>query len=404
MNKLIGIASGFVVILAAATCITMQFAHKLENQNLAIVQSMDGDVEVRKQAGWWIQCWPTIVEYPKAGIYICSKEDKDQDAFKIQFNNKSTADMNCQIGYRIDSASDDKIIKLHQAVEGKDETIWQLIYNTINTEVQKVSSTFDPSDVIGGEKFPEFVAAMQSNILHNAELLESGIDIDKFNVNGKPDPDPDTKKQFSAQREADLAKRLAMAEKIRLEAERLQTEANYAKQMAEEKGKADAETARLKTEAERQKELATIEAEKSKEVARIEKERAEIEVEKQKSVAKIEAEKLLEVAEIEKKTEAAKLEAIEIQAKQKIASAEAKKKEIELSGAITEVQQAELEYNFKKEQVKWENIGKGIGNIKLPAIMTVGGADGSIKQNPINDLINMMTLEKVQTIAAPIKK
>lgn len=154
MNSFAKFCIGVVVLLVITVAVTLQFAHKLENQNLAIVQSMNGDVEVRKSAGWWIQVSPTITEYPKAGIYICSQESKEHDPFIISFNNKSTATMNAQLGYRIDGAPDEKIIALHQAAEGRDDKIWQLVVGTVNTEAQKVSTTFDPSDVMGGDKFP----------------------------------------------------------------------------------------------------------------------------------------------------------------------------------------------------------------------------------------------------------
>lgn len=400
-----------VAVLGITIAVVLQFAHKLENQNLAVVQSITGAVEVRKQAGWWIQISPTIVEYPKAGIYRLNK--KDGDSLSIQFNNKSKADMNCQIGYRIDGADDKTLVELHQQVEGKEEKIWQMVLTALNTVAQSVSTKYDPSSVIGGEKFETMVKEIYTLIMHNPELLTHGIDVNYFAVDGKPIPDKDTETQFDKQKEADLAKRLAEAEKIRLEAETLKTQAQYDREIAEFKGKADAETAKMVTEAERQKKLAEIEAQKKVEVEKLakeqiliqmakEKEAAVIAVAKEKEVAEVEAEKERAVAEIAKKTEAERLEMIKLQAEQKIASAEAKKKEIELSGAITEVQQAELEYSYKKEQVKWEAIGKGIAGIKLPQMMNIGsGSNESVAgANPLNNLINMMTIEKLNAASA----
>ena len=62
----------------------------------------------------------------------------------------------------------------------------------------------------------------------------------------------------------------------------------------------------------------------------------------------------------------------------------------------------ELEYGLKREQVKWENIGKGIGNAKLPQMWVAGAnsADGKSSANPIELLINTMTLEKLNNVAA----
>lgn len=405
MNGFMKFCFGLVALLAIAIAVTFQFAHKLENQNLAIVQSMTGDVEVRKTAGWWVQISPTITEYPKAGIYICSQESKEHDPFIISFNNKSTATMNAQLGYRIDGASDEKIIALHQAAEGNDDKIWQLVVGTVNTEAQKVSTTFDPSDVMGGDKFPEFVIALQKVIIHNKELLESGIDIDKFNVIGKPIPDKRTEQQFDLQREADLAKRLAAAKVKQLEAETEQERAEADRKTEHEKIEAQALMAKEKLDYERQKQNETIAAQKKLELAQIAKQEAEVKAQQEAEVAKIEAEKMREVAEIEKQTEIARLEKTKLIAQQKITEAEAKQVCIEKSGAITELQQAELEYGFKREAVKWENIGKGIAQTKLPQ-MWVAGGNGTTggAQNPIEMLVNTMTLEKLNSIAAPAAK
>ena len=108
------------------------------------------------------------------------------------------------------------------------------------------------------------------------------------------------------------------------------------------------------------------------------------------------------VAEIQKQIEAANLEKIKLIAQQQIAEAEAKQVCIQKSGAITELQQAELEYGYKREVVKWENIGKGIAQTKLPQMWVAGanGADGKSSANPIELLINTMTLEKLNSVAA----
>ena len=405
------------VVLVAAALLGLlmavdQFMHKLDTHNFAIVQSIGGEVSVRRQAGWWAQICPTIWVYPKAGIYICSNSAAEKDALNIQFNNKSTALMSCQIGYRIDTADDETIIKLHQQVEGDDEKIWKKVYTTLNTVAQCVSSQFDPSAVIGGDKFPDFVKAMHDAILHNKDLLEQGIDVNSFTVDGRPDPDDNTKTQFAKQREADLQKRLAEAEKIKLEAETLRTKANYEREIAEFKGKADAETAKLVTEAERQAKLANIEAQKKVDVEKLEKEQmlvkaqkekevAAISVMREKEVAEIEAEKERAVAEIAKRTEAERLEMVRLQAEQKIMAAQAKQKEIELSGAITEVQRAELEYEYKTEAVKWESIGKGLAGMKLPLMFSVGAGDGAgdSGSSSLRRLIDTFTLDKLQAIA-----
>ena len=402
MDSISKFCVGAVVLIAIAVAVVLQFAHKLENQNLAIVQSMTGDVDVRKTAGWWIQISPTITEYPKAGIYRLNS--KDRDSLEIQFKNKSTATLNVNIGYRIDGASNETLIALHQQVEGRDEKIWTMLLTALNTMAQSVTTKYDPSDVIGGDKFDTMIKEMYTAIMHNDELLKHGIDVNYFAVDGRPIPDPNTKAQFDKQREADLAKRLAEAEKLKLEAETIRTKAQYDREIAEFKGKADAETAKLRTEAERQKELATIEAEKKVEVAKLEKEQATIEIEKQKEVAKIEAEKLREVAEIEKATEAARLEKEKLVAEQIKVAALAKKEQIEKSGAITEKEKLQLEIDMKTKIGVAEAYGKALASAKLPQMMVVGGSgDGkSASTNPFDILLYTLANEKLNAVAKPL--
>lgn len=399
MNKGINWLIAAIIAVAVGTGITLQFAHKLENQNLAIVQSMAGAVEVRRVPGWWLQVSPTIVEYAKAGMYQLNSSDRD--SLEIQFNNKSKATMNVAIGYRIDGATDEILIALHQQVEGQDEKIWKMVLTCLNTCAQTITTKYDPSSVIGGEKFEPMVKEMYTAVMHNPELMKHGIDINYFAVDGRPIPDKDTEAQFSKQREADLAKRLAEAEKIKLEAETLRTKAQYDREIAEFKGKADAETAKLKTEAERTAELAKIEAQKKVDVAKLEKEQAAIEVEKQKEVAKVEAEKLREVAEIEKQTEAARLEKEKLIAEQIKVAALAKKEQIDKSGAITEKERIQLEIDKETKIGVAEAYAKGIAGAKLPQMWVTGGssADGKSSQNPIELLINTMTLEKLDSVA-----
>ena len=391
------IITAAIIAIVALICF-IKTAHVNDVQNLQVIQSVTGQVTVRKQAGWYFMLCPRIWKYSKAGVYQLNAEDKD--LLDIQFKNKSTAKLKANIGYRIDGADDETIIALHQQVEGDDEKIWKMLITALNTTVQSISTKYDPSEVIGGDQFEPMVKEIYTNIVHNAELLRHGIDVNYFAVDGRPLPDPDTEKQFNLQKEADLARRLAEAEKVKLESETLKTEANYKREIAEFKGKADAETAKLKTEAEREKELATIAAQKQVEVAKLEKEKAVIEVERQKEVAKVEAEKALAVAEVQKQTEKETLEAIKLKAEQQIEQAKAKKEAIELSGAITELQQAELDLQRDVAKFKWDALGKAISGIKLPTMMNIGnGTNGTVGTTALDQLIQTMTVEKLGAIS-----
>ena len=357
------------------------------------MQAFTGETVVRRDPGWWIQCSPTIWEYPKAGIYICSQDSKEHDPFIISFNNKSTATMNAQLGYRIDGASDEKIIALHQAAEGNDDKIWQLVVGTVNTEAQKISTTFDPSDVMGGDKFPEFVIALQKAIIHNKELLESGIDIDKFNVIGKPIPDKSTEQQFNMQREADLAKRLAASKVKQLEAETEQERAEAARKTEHEKIEAQALMAKEKLDYERQKQNETIAAEKKLALAQIAKQEAEVKAQQEAEVARIEADKLLKVAEIDKQTELARLEKIKLIAQQTVETAKAKKEAIALAGEITETERMKLEIEKETKIGIAEAQSKTYAHWNPQVIQVSGGGGVSSSTSSLDGFLNMKAAE-----------
>ena len=358
-----------ILVIIGLVCFTKTL-HVNDVQNIQVIQSIDGDITVRREGGWYTMICPRIWEYPKASVEICNKKDKD--AILMQFSNKSTAELACQIGYRIDSTNDEQIVRLHQLVEGDPEKIWKIVQTSLQTAAQRVASQYTPSESV--EKFDEFQSKIAKAILHDPDLLEKGIDVVSFTCAGLPEYDNETKEQFAKQKEADLAKRLAEAEKIKLEAEKLKVEANYQMQIAEQKGQAEAQMAKDVQSKEREKKMAEIEASKAVEVAKLEKQRAVIEVERQKEVARVEAEKLLAVAEVQKKTEAENLEAIKLKAAQKVAEAEAKKKEIELSGAITETERVKLEIEKDTKIGVAQAYAEGIGKLKLPTIMTSGSS------------------------------
>lgn len=359
---------GISALIIAALAVVIGFIcfvqtlHINNIQNLQVIQSINGDITVRRTGGWYTMICPRIWEYPKASVEICNKTDKD--AILMQFSNKSTAELACQIGYRIDSTNDEQIVKLHQLVEGDEEKIWKIVQTSLQTAAQRIASQYTPSESV--EKFDEFQAKISAAILHDPDLLSKGIDVVSFTCAGLPEYDSETKAQFTKQKEADLAKRLAAAEKEKLEAEILKTEANYKRELAEFRGKAEAETAKQTTEAERTKKLAEIAAEQKVEVEKLEKEQM-----------LVKASKELEVAEIVKQTEAKQLEIIKIKADQKVAEAQAKQKEIELSGAITEQERVKLEIEKETKIGVAEQLAKTYAHWN-PQVIQVSGGNGNV--------------------------
>ena len=361
--------------------------HVNDVQNIQVIQSINGDITVRREGGWYVMICPRIWEYPKASVEICKEADKD--AIVMQFSNKSTATLNCQIGYRIDSTNDEQIIRLHQQVEGSDEKIWAKVRTTLQTVAQCVASQYTPSESV--EKFPEFAKKIADTIIHEQNLLSEGIDVVSFTCAGLPKYDTETVEQFARQKEADLAKRLASAEKEKLEAEILKTEANYKRELAEFRGKAEAETAKMTTEAERTKKLAEIAAQQKVEVEKLEKEQM-----------LVKASKELEVAEITKQTEQKQLEIIKIKADQKVADAQAKQKEIELSGAITEQERVKLEFDMKTKIGVAAEMAKTYAHWN-PQVIQVSGGNGNVSSTT-SSLDNFLNIEAAKAAIEMTKK
>ena len=386
--------------------------HKNDIQNVQIIQSVLGEVSVNRSCGYYSKFFPSIWTYSRAGVYVLN--DKDKDALVVKFNNKSQAKVYCQIGYRIDGATDEQIVRLHQEIEGDEEKIWDMVLKEVNTASQVVASKYDPSSVIGGGMFEDFKNNLVKSIVHSPELLAKGIDITRLAIDGSPVPDKQTEQQFEQQKSADLAKRLAEAEKVKLEAEAIRVKAQYEKEIEEQAGKAKAQMAKEVQDAERIKKVAEVEAQKKvaleslakeqlliqmnkeKEAAAIEAEKkvvlaeiqkremlvlaakerevAEIQATKEREVAEIAADKERKIAEIAKATEAERLEQVRLQSEQVIAKANAKKEAIALAGEITEQERVRLEVEKETKIGVAKAYADGIGKLKLPTIMQNGSA------------------------------
>ena len=415
---------------------------KNDIQNIQIIQTVFGEVRVNRSCGYYLEFFPSIWTYSRAGVYVLN--DKDKDALVVKFNNKSKATVYCQIGYRIDEATDEQLIRLHQEIEGDEEKIWDMVLKEVNTATQVVASKYDPSSVIGGGMFEDFKNNLVKSIVHSPELLAKGIDITRLAIDGSPKPDELTEKQFEQQKQADLAKRLAEAEKVKLEAEAIRVKAQYEKEIEEQAGKAKAQMAKEVQDAERLKKVAEVEAQKKvalenlakeqlliqmnkeKEAAAIEAEKkvilaeiqkremlvqaakerevAEIVASKEKEVAEIAAEKERRIAEIAKLTEAERLEQVRLQSEQVIAKANAKKEAIALAGEITEQEKVRLEIDKETKIGVAKAYADGIGKLKLPTIMNTGTSNGgSASAGGLTDAVSTFLQLKNATAAMELQ-
>jgi len=384
--------AGIAVIAAVVLGIVVSsvFLHSNNVQNFQVIQSVNGAIEIRSDGGYYFRAFPRIWTYPKVNTVFFSnetKESKDRDGVQVRFSNKGEGDVSCQVVYRL-YTDQESIKRMHTYSGGNIDVIDNLILSKLKDIAMTCASNITSSQAI--EDREEFATNIRKFFVNNKELKEAGIVVEQFSIT-KINFDKITTDLFQAQQKADLQKKTAEAEKQNLIMQKERTEAEYQQQIAASRGKAEVEKIKAVTDAQRQKELAEIKAQQEVAVAELAKQQATVE-----------ARKKLEVAEIQKQEETAKLEVIKIQAEQKVAAAKAREQEIKLSGAMTEQEKIRLEIDKDTKIGVAKAWADGIAKMTLPNTLMVGNG-GSASASPVNDLINLMTVEKAKAVSGTRK-
>ena len=392
-RKLLKAGITLLVALVLAIVILNVMFHKNNISQIQVIQNFTGSTEIRTKGGIYFKLFPTIWTYNKTNQVAFSyvkEESQDNDGVHVFFANKGQGDISTQVTYNIVS-EEDKVYKMHELAKGDDDVIDRRILATIREVTMREAGLITSSEAI--EKREEFAERIRKELLHNPDYLAIGIDITQFTITNI-DFDDLTIAAYKKAQEADLQKKTAESEKLNLQMQKEKTIAEYEKQTAESKGKAEVEKIKAITDAEREKELAEIKAQQEVQVATLVKEKAEIE-----------ANKLLEVAEIQKKEEQVKLEIIQIQSQQKIAEAEAKKQQIELAGDLTEKERLamEIEKDVKISYAKY--IADGLNGMTLPKILMVnaGKPDGGNSAS-ISSFIDLLNIKLSKDLAEDKKE
>ena len=389
--KFFAAALSVVAVIAVAVLVGSAFLHSNNVQNFQVIQSVSGAIEIRHDGGFYFRAFPRIWTYPKVNTVFFSnetQESKDRDGVQVRFSNKGEGDVSCQVVYRL-YTDQESIKRLHTYSGGNIDVIDNLILSKLKDIAMTCASNITSSQAI--EDREEFATNIRKFFVNNKELQEAGIVVEQFSIT-KINFDKITTDLFQAQQKADLQKKTAEAEKQNLIMQKERTEAEYQQQIAASRGKAEVEKIKAVTDAQRQKELAEIKAQQEVAVAELAKKQATVE-----------ARKKLEVAEIQKQEEAAKLEVIRIQADQKIAAAKAKEQEIKLSGAMTEQEKIRLEIEKETRIGVAKAWADGISKVTLPKTLMVG-TGGASAGSPVNDLINLLTVEKADAVSRKAEK
>jgi len=386
--KFISIVAALVLALIIAGVIGGAFIGKNNVQNFQVIQSPTGSVRIQSEGGYYFKCFDSIWTYNKVNSVFFSnevKESKDADGVQVVFSNKGKGDISSQVVYRL-YTDNQKMLKMHEYAHGNLDVIDNLVLAKLKDIAMLHSSNITSSQAV--EDREQLAANIRKDFVNNKELAEMGIIVEQFSIT-KINFDQQTESLFKKQQEADLQKKTAEAEKLNLQMQKEKTIAEYEKQVAESKGKAEVEKIRAVTDAERQKELAEIKGKQDVAVAELEKQKAAIE-----------ANKKLEIVEIQKKEEKAKLEVIQIQAEQKVAEAKAKEQQIKLSGAISEEMKYRLDIEKETKIGVAKAIADGLSKVTLPKTFIMGGAE---KGSPMDTFFNLMNVQKAEQLNKAVK-
>jgi hypothetical protein len=199
-------------------------------------------------------------------------------------------------------------------------------------------------------------------LAQESPLKMYAIKIQQFSVT-ETEYDEETLKQFAAKKQSYLAAEQSKADREKEKQERLNVI---------EKGLREVATAQATANV--VKEKAVVEAQQKAEVA----EQAKIEAETKASMT-------LAVAKIAKEEAQVKLDTAELDAQAIEVLAQAERKKIELAGALTELEQAQIDAQVKMAS----DVANGLSKIQVPAIiMGSSGIDGK-SFNLMENLINL---------------
>jgi len=429
-----------LIILIVCGCFWGGLVGKNEATAWQIKQGVGGNVTIQDKAGYYFKGFATITTYPR---YVSQRWNDDHgdgaksiESIRTTFNDGGTAQISTDIRYATPS-SDEARKLFHQQFGGniKNATIavkshltncvkasGPLMSATENQAARKSEFTQLVEDQTTKGLYAMERISKEVPIVQTADEIANGVkvrtepvlltklvlDESGLPVVSKVSPlkiyditvlqfsitetvyDKETLKQFIAKKASFLAAEQSKADKIKFAQAKMSTVAEYAQQIAIEKGKAEMIMMTQTTDARRDAELATIAAQKNVDVAALSKEQADIAATQLLSVATIEKDAALmvasqgfEVAEIAAK------EANELK-KAVIAEAEGKQKAIELSGAITE----ETEILAKIAAQRDVSISANYAQIKVPSTIFMGG--GSKEGGSANYFGNLMSYALAQ--------
>ncbi len=412
------------ILAVVVIIVSILFAGGLEknnSQNWQHVQSVGGNITIRDKAGWYPKWFATVTTYPR---YVdaayndqVDEGNKDKESIRVTFNDGGTAQVGTFVRFSTPTAEDARK-EFHRQFSGNIKnasySVKAHLINCIKAagpvmsasenqaarkaefaqliEKQLVNGLFkmrqvdrelkgqfdEDNNAITVQATEIIVDSDGVYLVENSSPLETySIKVLQFSVT-TTDYDPETRKQFAAKKSSFLAAAKYKAEKAEMVAERLKIE---------EEGKKD----RAKAEATANVLMATavIAAEQKANVALQTKIEAETKASQLLSVAEIEkAERvMIATAALEVATIAAQ-EADQLKIAM-ILQAEGRKEAINLSGAITELEEAQIRAEVDKARF----VAEAYAKIKMPTTMIIAGSGGDGGNTMTEHLVNIRLME-----------
>lgn len=400
------------IVLAVIALVIAGGVGKNDTQNWQIVQSINGDVSVRSEPGYYLKWFATVWTYPKYIQYLYNVNPNEGEAAdersRVTFNDGGTALVADMIVIATPVESPDRI-EFHNYFRNDLDAIKVAVRGYKTNVMKATASLMSATENQSARKaeFQQLIEAQLTDGLFEMRRTEKVIK-DQFDETGKPitvpateiilkegkpviaslspliakykmsitqysvediDYDEKTREQFAAKKGSYLQAEQAKAEREQMVQERLMIVEKFEKEKAEVTG-----------EANKVKAKAVIEAQQKAEVAMQIKQEAETKAKMAQAVA-----------EISKQEEAAKLEAAQLAAQRIKVTAEAEKEAIQLAGKMTEVEQYQLDTEVKKV----EALAKYLPGIQMPSVIMNGsGADGKTG-NTTDNLINITLMREL---------
>lgn len=394
-----------------------------DGQNWVYLQHLGGEVRIIDNPGIYWKRFGKTWTYPRYIEFRYNDDpddgDKARESIEVTYNDGGTADVSTYIRLSMPMTTEDRIL-FHQQFGGNMDNIKastkSYMIDCLKSTAPLMSSSENQSarkaefkQVVEGQlrlgtykmkKRPvrlkddtdftgQEITIFKTEIVVDADGMPIVVSlspiVDKFkmgivqfSVTGTS-YDASTRKQFAAKKDSFLLTEQAKADREKETQERLM----IIERGLKEKAVATAEGNVLKA-------TAVIAAEQKAEVALQAKIQAETQAAQRLSVAKINKAEVLMNASA--KLEVAQIKALEAieEKKATILRAQGRKEAIELSGDITQIEQAMIDAEVEKVRVASEALAK----IHVPNVMFIGGngADGG-NNNLTEHLINIRLME-----------